>query len=119
MGDDGSDLIETLKATAFKGESLNAQMTALMVVRKPVQRDPWTKRDLCAFPEVEQRDCARCWRGFSWARIINDNPQFDGMEFAQPDRDGGGMLPEPTATRQHGLSVLCTGKIGLSQSHHS
>ena len=20
-----------------------------------------------------------------WARIINDNPQFDGMEFAQPD----------------------------------
>ena len=50
MGADGSDLIETLKATAFKGEVTNAQMTALMVVANQYGLNPWTK-EIYAFPD--------------------------------------------------------------------
>lgn len=83
MGDDGSDLIETLKATAFKGEVTNAQMTALMVVANQYGLNPWTK-EIYAFPD-KNNGIVPVVGVDGWARIINDNPQFDGMEFAQPD----------------------------------
>ena len=41
MGD-GSGLIETLKATAFKGQVSDAQMTALLVVAYKFALNPWT-----------------------------------------------------------------------------
>ncbi len=83
MGDDGSDLIETLKATAFKGEVTNAQMTALMVVANQYGLNPWTK-EIYAFPD-KSNGIVPVVGVDGWARIINDNPQFDGMEFAQSD----------------------------------
>ena len=83
MGTDGSDLIETLKATAFKGEVSNAQMTALMVVANQYGLNPWTK-EIYAFPD-KNNGIVPVVGVDGWARIINDNPQFDGMEFAQSD----------------------------------
>lgn len=49
MGD-GADLIGTLKATAFKGEVSDAQMTALLVVANQYALNPWTK-EIYAFPD--------------------------------------------------------------------
>ena len=83
MGADGSDLIETLKATAFKGEVTNAQMTALMVVANQYGLNPWTK-EIYAFPD-KNNGIVPVVGVDGWARIINDNPQFDGMDFAQSD----------------------------------
>lgn len=83
MGTDGSDLIETLKATAFKGEVTNAQMTALMVVANQYVLNPWTK-EIYAFPD-KNNGIVPVVGVDGWARIVNDNPQFDGMEFSQSD----------------------------------
>ena len=49
MGD-GADLIGTLKATAFKGQVSDAQMTALLVVANQYALNPWTK-EIYAFPD--------------------------------------------------------------------
>jgi len=83
MGDDGSDFIENLKSTAFKGEVTNAQMTALMVVANQYGLNPWTK-EIYAFPD-KNNGIVPVVGVDGWARIINDNPQFDGMEFSQSD----------------------------------
>lgn len=83
MGD-GSQLIETLKATAFKGSVTDAQMTALMVVANQYGLNPWTK-EIYAFPD-KNNGIVPVVGVDGWARIINDHPQFDGMEFEQ---DGG------------------------------
>lgn len=82
MGD-GSGLIETLKATAFKGQVSDAQMTALMVVANQYQLNPWTK-EIYAFPD-SQNGIVPVVGVDGWARIINSNPQFDGMDFDQDD----------------------------------
>jgi len=68
LGDNQKELIDTLKATAFKGGNVtDAQMTALMLVAQQYNLNPWLK-------EID-----------GWARIMNDHPQFDGMEFQQDD----------------------------------
>jgi len=82
MGD-GSELIETLKATAFKGQVTDAQMTALMVVANQYGLNPWT-REVYAFPD-KQNGIVPVVGVDGWSRIMNDHPQFDGMEFAQDD----------------------------------
>jgi phage recombination protein Bet len=80
MGD-GSGLIETLKATAFKGQVTDAQMTALMVVANQYGLNPWT-RELYAFPD-KNNGIVPVVGVDGWSRIMNDHPQFDGIEFAQ------------------------------------
>mgnify|MGYP001180969358 len=40
LGHNGAELIETLKATAFKGQVTDAQMTALMVVANQYGLNP-------------------------------------------------------------------------------
>lgn len=82
MGD-GSGLIETLKATAFKGQVSDAQMTALMVVANQFGLNPWTK-EIYAFPD-KSNGIVPVVGVDGWARIINNHPQFDGMEFEQDD----------------------------------
>lgn len=82
MGD-GSGLIETLKATAFKGQVSDAQMTALMVVANQYGLNPWTK-EIYAFPD-KNNGIVPVVGVDGWSRIINNHPQFDGMEFAQED----------------------------------
>lgn len=82
MGD-GSGLIETLKATAFKGQVSDAQMTALMVVANQYGLNPWTK-EIYAFPD-KNNGIVPVVGVDGWARIINGNDKFDGMEFVQDE----------------------------------
>ena len=82
MGD-GAGLMDTLKATAFKGASVtDDQMTALMIVANQYGLNPWT-RELYAFPD--KGGIVPVVGVDGWARIINNNPQFDGMDFEQDD----------------------------------
>lgn len=83
MGD-GSGLIDTLKATAFKGQVSDAQMTALMVVANQYGLNPWTK-EIYAFPD-KNNGIVPVVGVDGWARIINSHPQFDGMDFEQDDQ---------------------------------
>lgn len=80
MGD-GTGLIETLKATAFKGQVTDAQMTALMVVANQYGLNPWTK-EIYAFPD-RNNGIVPVVGVDGWSRIINSHPQFDGMDFEQ------------------------------------
>lgn len=80
MGD-GSGLVETLKATAFKGQVSDAQMTALMVVANQYGLNPWTK-EIYAFPD-KNNGIVPVVGVDGWSRIMNEHPQFDGMEFEQ------------------------------------
>lgn len=82
MGD-GAGLIETLKATAFKGQVSDAQMTALMVVANQYGLNPWTK-EIYAFPD-KNNGIVPVVGVDGWSRIINNHPQFDGIEFEQND----------------------------------
>jgi len=82
MGD-GSGLVETLKATAFKGQVSDAQMTALMVVANQYGLNPWTK-EIYAFPD-KNNGIVPVVGVDGWSRIINSHPQFDGMEFVQDE----------------------------------
>jgi phage recombination protein Bet len=81
LAEAGSDLVQTLKATAFKGPVSDAQMTALLVVAQQHGLNPWTK-EIYAFPD-RQNGIVPVVGVDGWARIINDHPQFDGMDFEQ------------------------------------
>ncbi len=95
MGD-GEGLIETLKATAFKGEVTDAQMTALLVVANQYGLNPWTK-EIYAFPD-KNHGIVPVVGVDGWSRIINSHPQFDGIEFHHADKlvtmPGGKPAPE-------------------------
>ena len=84
MGD-GSGLVETLKATAFKAKEgvSDAQMTALMVVANQYGLNPWTK-EIYAYPD-KQNGIVPVVGLDGWARIINTNQHFDGMDFEQDE----------------------------------
>src|SRR3546814_5551851 len=76
MGDNGSGLTETLKATAFKGQVSDAQMTALLIVANQYALNPWTK-EIYAFPD-KNNGIVPAVGVEGWARIINSHQQFDG-----------------------------------------
>ena len=78
-----SEATEILKATAFKGPATDAQMTALCVVAQQYGLNPFT-RELYAFPD-RNNGIVPVVGVDGWSRIINDNPQFDGMDFKQDD----------------------------------
>lgn len=73
------DLVQTLKATAFKGQVSDAQMTALIAVANQYGLNPWTK-EIYAYPG-KNGDIVPVVGVDGWARIINSHPEFDGMEF--------------------------------------
>lgn len=83
MDGDGKELVEILKSTAFKGQVSDAQMAALMVVANQYGLNPFTK-ELYAFPD-KNNGIVPVVGVDGWARIINTNQQFDGMEFEQDD----------------------------------
>ena len=83
MGSGGQELIDTLKATAFKGGQVNdAQMTALLVIANQYALNPWTK-EIFAFPDKGGIVPVVGLDG--WSRIINTHPQMDGIDFEQSD----------------------------------
>ena len=83
MGEDGQALVDTLKATTFKGQVTDAQMTALMVIANQYGLNPWTK-EIYAFPDPKN-GIVPVVGVDGWARIINSHPAFDGIQFEQSD----------------------------------
>ncbi|MFA9439444.1 phage recombination protein Bet [Uliginosibacterium sp. sgz301328] len=78
------DLVDVLKATAFKGQVNDAQMSALLIVANQYGLNPWTK-EIYAFPD-KNNGIVPVVGVDGWARIINEHAQFDGMEFDQDDK---------------------------------
>ena len=83
IGGEPQELIATLKATVFKGNPTNEQFTALLIVASQYGLNPFT-REIYAFPD-KNTDIVPVVGVDGWARILNGNPQFDGMEFEQDD----------------------------------
>jgi len=83
LGDNGSELVAVLKQTAFKGNASDAQITALMVVANQYGLNPWT-REIYAFPD-KNNGIVPVVGVDGWSRIINEHPQFDGLDFEQDD----------------------------------
>ena len=117
MGD-GGQLIETLKATAFKGQVSDAQMTALMVVANQYGLNPWTK-EIYAFPD-RNNGIVPVVGVDGWSRIINEHAQFDGLEFVQDEDSCTCVIYRKD--RSHPVRVTeymseCNRKTGPWQSH--
>lgn len=81
LAENQQELMTTLKATAFKGQVTDAQMTALMLVAQQYSLNPWT-REIYAFPD-KNNGIVPVVGVDGWSRIMNDHPQFDGLEFKQ------------------------------------
>jgi phage recombination protein Bet len=79
----GDELVTTLKSTAFKGQVSDSQLAALLIVSNQYGLNPWTK-EIYAFPD-RNAGIVPVVSVDGWARIINQHPQFDGMEFRQDD----------------------------------
>jgi phage recombination protein Bet len=73
------ELYNVLKATAFKGDVSDAQLSALLIVANQHGLNPWTK-EIYAFPD-KQNGIIPVVSVDGWSRIINSHPAFDGMEF--------------------------------------
>lgn len=82
---ESAELVSVLKATAFKGQVSDAQMSALLIVANQYRLNPWTK-EIYAFPD-KNNGIVPVVGVDGWARIINENPMFDGMDFQQ-DEEG-------------------------------
>lgn len=78
-----AEMMITLKATAFKGQVSDAQMTALLIVAGQYGLNPWLK-EIYAFPD--KGGIIPIVGVDGWSRIINENPAFDGMEFRQSEK---------------------------------
>jgi len=77
-------LLTTLKATAFsqgkgKPEPTNEQMMALLVVADQYKLNPFTK-EIYAFP-AKGKGIIPVVSVDGWIRIINEHPEYDGVEF--------------------------------------
>lgn len=81
MEGDGHEMLQILKSTAFKGQVSDAQMAALMVVANQYNLNPFTK-ELYAFPD-KNNGIVPVVGVDGWSRIINNHPQFDGIDFEQ------------------------------------
>lgn len=93
------ELYQVLKATAFKGEVTDAQLSALLIVAKQYGLNPWTK-EIYAFPD-KKNGIIPVVSVDGWARIINTNPMFDGLGFNFSDdmvKMEGAQSPAPTWT---------------------
>lgn len=82
FGIEPSKMLTTLKSTAFKGDVSNEQMIALLVVANQYNLNPWTK-EIYAFPD--RGGIVPVVGVDGWSRIINSDPNFDGMEFKDAD----------------------------------
>lgn len=79
---DPQELKQTLIQTAFKSdkEISDAQMGALMIVASQYKLNPWTK-EIYAFPD-KNKGIIPVVGVDGWSRIINSNPNLNGIEFA-------------------------------------
>jgi hypothetical protein len=79
FGVEPAKMMECLKATAFKGPASNEQIMALCIVADQYGLNPWTK-EIYAFPD-KNNGIVPVVGVDGWSRIINEHPQFNGMEF--------------------------------------
>ena len=81
--DNGEELINILKATAFKGQNntvpTDAQLMALLIVADQYGLNPWTK-EIYAYPD-KNNGIVPVVGVDGWSRIINNHAHFDGVEF--------------------------------------
>lgn len=81
--DNGEELINILKATAFKGQNntapTDAQLMALLIVADQYGLNPWTK-EIYAYPD-KNNGIVPVVGVDGWSRIVNNHPNFDGVEF--------------------------------------
>lgn len=82
-------LMGTLKSTAFKTKEgdppvTDEQMMALLIVAEQYGLNPWTK-EIYAFPD-KSAGIVPVLSVDGWARIINEHPQFDGLEFSYAEQ---------------------------------
>lgn len=111
-------LLDVLKATAFKGNVTDAQMSALLIVASQYGLNPWTK-EIYAFPD-KNNGIVPVVGVDGWARIINGNPQFDGMEFTQDDEQCTCTIYRKDRTRPVAVTEYmseCKRPTGPWQSH--
>lgn len=80
-----AELITTLKQTAFKSRepASDAQLTALLVIANEYGLNPFTK-EIYAYPD-QHKGIVPVVGVDGWIRIINEHPQFDGLEFDATD----------------------------------
>lgn len=79
---DAQEIVSILKATAFRSDKVevtDAQLAALLIVAGQYGLNPWTK-EIYAFPD-KKNGIVPVVGVDGWSRIINEHPQFDGMEF--------------------------------------
>ena len=76
---------KTVRATVCPSNITNEQFVAFLMVAKEYNLNPITKQ-IYAFPSKGAIVPIVSIDG--WLRIINDNPQFDGMEFVDNVTDG-------------------------------
>jgi phage recombination protein Bet len=81
-------MMTTLKQTAFKVKDgdppvTNEQMAALLIVADQYNLNPFVK-EIFAFPD-KSGGIVPVVGVDGWSRIINEHPQFDGMDFHFPD----------------------------------
>lgn len=117
---DSTDVVPTLKATAFKGQVSDAQMIALLVVAQQYGLNPWTK-EIYAFPD-KNNGIVPVVGVDGWSRIINSHPQFDGMEFSFNVDEGSYTCTIFRKDRAHPTQVTeymdeCKRGTGPWQSH--
>ncbi len=83
-GVDPDKMMVTLKATAFRGDVTNEQMMALLIVADQYNLNPWLKQ-IYAFPD--KGGIVPVVSVDGWARIINEHPQMDGVDFEITDSE--------------------------------
>lgn len=80
---DPEKMLTTLKATAFRGDVTTEQLMALLVVADQYDLNPWT-REIYAFPD-KKNGIIPVVGVDGWSRLMNSNPNFDGMDFVESE----------------------------------
>lgn len=76
------EVINVLKISAFQKEIKDASLLALLLIASKYRLNPWT-REIYAF---ETNGAVVPIVGVDgWVRIMNEHPQFDGLEFIETD----------------------------------
>lgn len=83
---DPAELEQTLIQTAFKSSTQisREQMGALLIVASQYKLNPWTK-EIYAFPD-KSKGIIPVVGVDGWSRIINSNPNLNGIEFVFSDK---------------------------------
>lgn len=83
-GVDPAKVYETLCKTVFRDAKSQEQVIALLIVADQYKLNPFT-REIYAFVDRKSGAVVPLVGIDGWLRIINDHPQFDGMEFSESD----------------------------------